>query len=229
MEPEHRGKRKGAPAHSAHSRAGAGGSAPKKTTPHAKNERTGGLLGMVAGTGAEKKYLDTKTTNAAINVLAAANPILLNGVAQGTDATERVGRKVTWESILCRMRLGLNATTPTNSAYRIMLVVDKQANAAVPAMSDILQDTAYLTSPNNMANRARFVTLWDKKGDLTTSGDAIIIEELFLRKKFQTVYSGTAATIGSIASGALYLCIFGDAAANGLAVSGYTRLRFSDD
>jgi len=184
---------------------------------------------MAAGTGSEKKYLDTKTTNAALNVAAAANPILLNGVAQGTDATERIGRKVTWESILIRCRLGLNTTTATNSAYRILLVVDKQANAAAPAVSDILQDTAYFVSPNNMANRARFVTLWDKKGDLTTSGDGIIIEELFLRKKFQTIYSGIGATVGSIASGALYLVVFGDAAANGLALSSYVRLRFSDE
>lgn len=196
---------------------------------HKKNERTGGLLGMTAGTGAEKKYLDTSISGATIPIAASGSITLLNGVVQGTDANQRIGRKVTWESVLVRFVCRPNATTPLNSAYRIMLVVDKQANGAAPNITDIFE-TATFASPNAMANRARFVTLWDKKGVITTSNEAVTIEELFLRKKFQTIYSGTAATIGSIASGALYLVLMGDVATvSGVLIAGTIRLRYTDD
>jgi len=194
-----------------------------------KNERTGGLLGMTSGTGTEKKYLDTVVSISALNLLTTpAVPLLINGVVQGVDANMRVGRKVQWESILTRLTISLNGT-PLSSAYRLMLVVDKQANAAVCAASDILA-TQDFTSANNMGNRARFVTLWDKKGVVSTAGETIKIEELFLRKKFQTIFSGTTAAIGSITSGALYLLAFGNiTVASGLVVAGYIRLRYTDD
>lgn len=207
-----------------HARSGAASSAKPK-----KNERTGGLLGMAAGTGTEKKYVDTQIASGIIGTLATpAVPLLVNGVAQGTDANTRIGRKVSWDSILVRLRLVPNTTTPTNDSYRIMLVVDKQANAQAATAAQITETTAF-TSPNNMGNRARFVTLWDKKGVVTTGGDnGVVLEELYLRKKFQTIFNGTDATIGSITSGALYLLLFG-AVSLAPSAQGYVRLRFTDD
>lgn len=209
-----------------HARSGAASSGKAK-----KNERTGGLLGMTPGTGAEKKYNDTSLASGSIlNLAGPAVPLLINGVAQGTDANQRVGRKINWDSILIRLRLTVGAT-PTSDSYRIMLVVDKQANAAAATAANMLESTVFTTA-NNMANRARFVTLWDKKGVVTTGGDnSVVIEELYLRKKFQTIYSGTGATIGDITSGALYLLVFGSLAvtATQLVATGYIRLRYLDD
>lgn len=186
---------------------------------------------MTPGTGAEKKYNDTSLASGSIlNLAGPAVPLLINGVAQGTDANQRVGRKINWDSILIRLRLTVGAT-PTSDSYRIMLVVDKQANAAAATAANMLESTAFTTA-NNMANRARFVTLWDKKGVVTTGGDnSVVIEELYLRKKFQTIYSGTGATIGDITSGALYLLVFGSLAvtATQLVATGYIRLRYLDD
>lgn len=202
-------------------------SAPSKSAPR-KNERTGGLLGMTAGTGSEKKYNDITIAITALPLNSGASITLLNGVIQGTDANQRVGRKAIWKSFLIRLVLSLNGTTPATSTYRIMLVVDKQANAAAPAIGDILATTDF-TAVNNLANRARFVVLWDRKGTCAVGGDnAMVVEELFLRKDLTTIYSGTAATIGSIASGAVYLVCFGVLGANGLGCNGNCRSRFED-
>jgi len=194
----------------------------------ASNQRTSGLLGMVPGTGSEKKYTDI---SAGQNYGAGGAILLLNGVAQGTDANQRIGRKVKWVSILARFVIALGPT-PTSFPVRTMLVWDKQTNAAAPAITDILV-AASVVSPNNMDNRARFAVLLDWVDDVNTVNKPFLTRTVYLRKTMQTIFSGTANTIGSIASGSLFLVTIGYTGAvagtTGPQTTFYTRLRYLDD
>lgn len=95
--------------------------------------------------------------------------INLANILNGPSFNERVGRKVTAKSIFIKMSVSYDpnydADTYLQDSCRIMLVIDKQSNNAVPVYSDILQTgvlTNLLTSPNNLANKERFVVLHDK-------------------------------------------------------------------
>ncbi len=84
-------------------------------------------------------------------------------IAQGTTESQRIGRKVVVRQISWRMRLSLPATsTPgdTGDELRVILYLDKQANGATAAVTDILE-TSDFQSFNNLANTSRFRTLMD--------------------------------------------------------------------
>lgn len=192
------------------------------------NQRTSGLMGMVTGTGAEKKFVDTNGTDVAVT--AAAVITLLNGVTQGVNANERVGKKVTWRSILLRMLVGPGAT-PTSFPFRIMLVWDKQTNAAAPTLVQLLASTS-IVSPNLMDNRARFAVVLDWVDFIDIAGKSFAPRQVYIRKNFQTIFSGITNTVGSIASGSLYLFVIGGstaAAGTGPSVVWWSRLRYTDE
>lgn len=159
-----------------------------------------------AGVG-ELKFIDlsnTMTTNIGGSGFSALN--LLNGVAPGTDATTRIGRKIRIKSLLIRWKANLQPTSVGGSPIRLMCVYDKQTNGAAPTAATILLADAFL-SPNNLDNRDRFVTLFDIITDpLSVAGDVEIGGTLFKKLDLETMFnSGTAGTVADITTGSIYL------------------------
>lgn len=176
--------------------------------------------------------------------------LLLNGVAQGTDYTNRLGRKVMWRSLLIRMEIVAKTPASYNLAagqmLRILIVLDKQSNGSQPASSDILADGGggiVTTSLTNLQNRERFVIIVDKMvrfpgqyydgSRLTTVGGGIppIVFKFFKKMMLPTVYNGTGATYGNITTNSLWLFMITDyatALATDLAATGSFRMRFTD-
>ena len=118
--------------------------------------RTGGFFGAwnrPGGLGPELKTIDVTTTSISPVTVAGAN-VLLNGVAQGSDYTNRIGRKVLLKSLLFRANMYpvLNTGSPVGCTIRIMLVYDSQTNGALAAVSDVLNAATYL-QPTNLNNR----------------------------------------------------------------------------
>lgn len=182
---------------------------------------------------AERKFKDTLSQSATITFGAGTftAPAILNGLTQGSDATNRIGRKVIWKSLYLRMTAALAATSTGGGNIRCIIVYDKQANAAAPAVTDILVQDAF-TSPNNLNNRDRFVTLCDQITDpigAATEFSAHI--EYFKKINLETVFnSGNAGTIGDIQSGSLYIMFAqqGTIATASGQITWSTRLRFDD-
>jgi len=124
------------------------------------------------GSPTEKKVQDVAITLTE----AGANPLTNAGYFSslcvpitGASMTERVGRKTQIKSCYLRgMMMKSLAATPTGSVtaeaqmVRLILIFDKQPNAAVPVMSDILQ-TSTVYSQFNINNRDRFSILKDKE------------------------------------------------------------------
>lgn len=201
---------------------------PAMRTGKAALVRTGGNFAQVgASSGHEKKFIDVSSSVSMSNT---GNFALLNGCAPGSDAINRIGRRIKVKSVLLRCRINLGAT-PTTCSFRYMIVVDLQANANNPNVVDLLvvQD---VNSPNNLGNRARFITWLDWVGVVDTAGPTIVTKVLFLRKDLVTTFNnGTAGTVADIQTGSLLQLTLSDnsTAAQQPVFTGRIRTRFEDD
>lgn len=202
---------------------------------------TRGFYGQYSRRGrAELKFVDTTATNVAVTT--SWQLVLLNGVTQGTDYNSRIGRQMMNKSIIFNGNI-FPVITPSTSAtqglmFRTVIIYDTQPNSgSLPAGTDIFVANDP-HSPMNLNNRDRFKVLMDKKGQLgsylTSAGGTIISgapQNLWWAKYkkcfLETVFSGTTNAIGSIATGAIYLCFIGDFASISL-IDYYTRVRFTD-
>jgi len=162
---------------------------------------------------------------------------LLNGVATGTDFTNRIGRKVCWKSIVITgVCESTNATAAVNLG-RVMIIYDSQPNGALPVGTDVLL-TASALSPMNLNNRDRFRVIMDKyltfgieeRGAGTSVADKTVnMVHKYKKITYETIFDGTAATIADIQSGSIFILTVGTtAAALGHIMSAQIRLRFTD-
>lgn len=200
-------------------------SAPRPLAP----PRTGGFWGVTKRSGQERKFLDTPVTED-FTTTGFVSP--LNLIATGTDFTNRIGRKVCMKSFQLRCFIGLESLS-NPSGYRHILVYDKQTNGNTPAVTDILDNSvggSLFNAMINLNNRDRFVILWDKTSSLNQAGMNFIAYKKYKKLNHETVYSGTTAAIGSIATGGLFLVTLGSVAAGAADIDQVCtcRIRFVD-
>lgn len=193
--------------------------------------------------GTERKFFDNSIAASTLMPAATATWAfsLLNGIAQGTDANQRVGRTVEWASLFMRISVSVTATTAgLPDKYRVVLVYDKQnnASAALPAPTDVFTDNA-IQGLQNLDNRSRFIILLDKYfylGPATTANGGVPTVQdkvYFLRKnikQLRSVYNGAGATIGTINTGSIFVGVCGHGGLITTPPSGVfkVRLRYTD-
>lgn len=191
--------------------------------------RTGGWANPSTS---ETKFIDTSpipTLTTGVDTF--TTPILLNGCIQGTEATQRLGRKIVMTSLYLKGRLSLAPTTTGGGYVRIAIVYDKQANGAAPAATDVFL-TDNNTSPNNLSNRDRFVKVVDMESPvISVAGEYQVPIEIFRKLGLETTFNtGNAGTIGDITGGSLYLFI-GRTSSFGVAnptFNSQCRIKFTD-
>lgn len=182
----------------------------------------------------ERGYSDVALTSYGLSTGGAV--ALLNTVAQGAAITQRVGKKISLQSLQCR-GVAFAGTAGTIADGTIMIVYDRRPTGSLPAVTDIL-DTASSASFNKDDNAQRFRILKRVDnvfiGNSTTpsTGAEAITADFFLNLKgLPTVYKsvGTGA-IGDIEEGALYLVTVGSVAAGTTAATASLgfRIRFVD-
>lgn len=197
---------------------------------------TRGYYGLYQRRGRDElKVVDVTAAGA---VAAAGTVTLLNGISQGTDYNNRIGRKVIIKSLLFNLDLQPNATAsiPIGDFVRVLVVYDCQTNSAAPVVSDILQGGTY-NSPMNLTNRDRFKVLIDKRvsvGGVTYTAGAITSGmfmprtiHVFKKMSMEMIFSGTGATVGSISTGGIFLILLDEI---GAIVNSnlYSRIRYQD-
>jgi len=199
--------------------------------------RTGGFYGGYYKRGREElKTIDTDGVSGTITSVGAVT--LLNGVAQGTDYTERIGRKVMLRSILWRGFVTPSSATslPEGAFFRYIIFYDAQTNAVAPAVTDVLQTNAY-DSPLNLTNRDRFKVLVDKYCTVNAvtfttgalSAGSPMPKHLKFYRKFmmEVIFGSTGGTVGSIQTGGLFLLTICSVNV-GCKLDMYSRVRFTD-
>jgi len=195
--------------------------------------RTGGWSNPTRGP--ELKFKDggttTNLTAGAVNWATMGATLLLNGLVPDSTASGRIGRKVTLKSVYIRCSPSMNTTSVGGSPFRILVVYDKQANAALPAVTDILLTDDH-NSQNNLSNRDRFITVADVMSDTVSAGGdysttCVIYKKLNLDVAFN---AGTAGTVGDITSGALYVLFSmnGNILTGNPYVKWVSRVRYTD-
>lgn len=167
-------------------------------------------------------------------------------IAQGDQAYMRNGRKIMVTRISGRLILELpsQATAALSSdIYRILMILDKQANGAAPATADVLGFTGQTISTasyNNLENSSRFRVLFDvlrpinstAGGTPTTTPVWGLVNHVITfskRCKIPVEYSASASTgaLNTIRSNnLLFVCISKNGA---VTLGGNVRVRYSDN
>lgn len=194
-----------------------------------QSKATGGWASY--GRKPELKFVDTvNNTSPTAAVATFGTGVLLNGMATGATASDRIGRRVVIKSLLMRYQFAMTDTSTFGSPIRILIVYDKQANAAAPAITDILL-TDHFSSQNNLSNRDRFVTICDvittelgNQGQFNSAG--VVYKKLNLETMFN---GGSAGTIADITSGSLYMFVAQTGRIGVLGPSQATRIRVRYD
>jgi len=200
----------------------------------------GGLVPAYSGynprsfTQGEWKYNDTAAT---YHYHSTPQLVLLNGLAPGNSASQRVGMKVSIRSVEIRMAPHATTTNGEENTIRCMIVLDRQSNGVAPtAITDILQ-TNSVTSPRSLTQRKRFKIIWDRLfaiGAATNSGTAqtrTIDKYIKFKRPIVAEYNaGVAGTIADISANSLWLVFFAtqpSGATDSLGPS-YVRIRYTD-
>lgn len=196
--------------------------------------RTGGFYGAQTRSAQEKKTIDTQVSNLQFNTT--GNIRLVNGIATGTDFTNRIGRTVSLKSIFLRIEtFPETAATTSNDCLRLMLVYDYQTNGVLPAITDILTSVD-TNAMQNLNNRDRFKVICDKiwivggNANTTFLQPARSYRKVYKKCNYQMIFSGTDASIGSVSTGAIYLIVLSELTA-GTTNHGsnvFVRTRFTD-
>lgn len=156
---------------------------------------------------------------------------LLNPIAQGTDASTRIGRKVMMKSLYIRMSVAKSATSVGESPLRVLVVYDKQANGLLAAATDILTSPDRITSQMNLGNGDRFKVILDKEFRFGSLDNTSVYFKKYAKLNLpMTFNAGTTAVVGAIQTGSLIMLTYSNG--NLLTVSPThfieTRLRYSD-
>lgn len=178
-------------------------------------------MGRSAG-GTERKVIDLAEATYACDTTGSVT--LLDGVATGTDYTDRIGRKIMLKSVQVRGVIGPQDQTVVDHLARVMVVYDKQPTGAAPALATIL-NAATATSFMNLSSRDRFVVIFDQivpvavvsnvaTQSLAGSPTTHLVNQ-YKSLNHEVIFGTTGGTIAGIQSGALWLVTCGSQAATG--------------
>jgi len=176
--------------------------------------------------------------NIAVGVNLTATLTLLNGLAPGTGASERIGMKVSIRSIEMRYNLEVTPATGLEQTNRVLLVLDRQCNGAAPgALTDIIT-AASCQAPRNLANRKRFKIIMDKSYAMGATAVATGNPTSRWIKKYiklgrpivEEFNTGVAGTVADISSNSLYFVTIGSIVAGDAdsVLNATIRLRYTD-
>lgn len=179
---------------------------------------------------------------------------LLNGIAQGVTAVTRIGNNVRLTSLHLKVNVNTETDNLKASVARLLVFIDKQSNLADPpvlsggsgaALLDWTVIQNIVCAPySHKTIYSRYKILIDKVIILNpqtvqnfnvATGTTQLLQQAtkHINKKvklnYTVEYGGTGATVASIASGAVHLCLVTtDVSTESLSISGGCRINFKD-
>ncbi len=190
----------------------------------------------------ELKFHDIDVDHTAANISAGVilNSGSINLIVQGISESQRIGRKCTikkigWRGLITRIA-DASSVLPVPMTTRIMLVLDKQANGATAAVTDVLE-TANYQSFNNLSNKGRFVVYSDQTHVMNsvngagngTANDASAVQKeftFFKKVDIPLEFSAAAGAITELRSNNLFVLMISSASQGVIGLDSKVRLRF---
>lgn len=165
----------------------------------------------------ELKYNDVQQHQ--VDIADTGTFTLLNGIGVGTEVYQRTGRQVNLKYLTVKLAFTQQNGAVNAQQCRYMIVYDRQANGAVMANSDILDNSVALLwwtrKPTNPNNRDRFLILEDKTIQVNPTlleDSTPLVDKTYNLHNLVTQYNATAGlTVASITTGSLYLVMFDQA------------------
>lgn len=143
-------------------------------------------------------------------VATAGTCTLINGLAQGDQASARTGNSVLMRTIFLRLAFTQHASAVT-TFYRCMLVLDtQQISDTAVSVSDVLE-TSSTISALATASVGRFKVLYNNIFS-TSTNDPTHIEEVYKNVYFHTRFNGTGSV--DIQKNGVYLIVISDQPTN---------------
>lgn len=174
----------------------------------------------------EEKYLDAQASPTPSTT---ASLTLLNGLSLGTTSTSRNGQSIKMTHVTANFLVTNNATA-VNTNTRIVMLIDKQANAAAITAADIFLSTSSFMSLYLVSVQNRIRVLFDQFVSLSTAGPSNVTFTKQLTLNHHTEYNtNNNGNITDIVSGALYLFLMSDQATNTPSMAYQIRLQFVDN
>ncbi len=206
-------------------------------------DRAVGYYGRYNKGGPERKFHDVDLLATPVGSTISPTIFQLALVAAGTGEQQRIGRKSVFRMLMLRFMMNFdNPSADVGSqGVRVMLVVDKQTNGVAAGISDIIDITGSqdFFAFNNLANKNRFRILMDRLyafnrtayTGVSSLGFRTRIHDFFATKmEIPIEFSGVTGAITEIRSNNLFMIIFNQNGAAGVAVDfvGKCRSRFTD-
>jgi hypothetical protein len=167
-------------------------------------------------------------TTASPNFANTSTLVLLNGCTIGDTASTRTGQSIRMNALDLNCYIIGNATAVLQSV-RVMVVLDKQANAAAYSPTGLLNNDNTI-SMYAIGGQNRYVVYKDEMYALSTAGPLNCQFSWRVQLNQHTEYNtGTAGTIADINSNSLYLQFVCDQIANFPILAYYARLYFVDN
>lgn len=160
-------------------------------------------------------------------------------LAQGSDAINRIGRKIWVKSLHLQGTITYTPGMSTVGSVNIFLYViwDKQSNGANPSIADVFDGSTCSAFRPNLGNKERFVVLHKMVQKMeSTSGvsGAFNQDRYYLdwyrKMNMPIMYDNTTGVLTSLTTNNIFLIAGTDATEDDLcAIDGFARIRFQDD
>ncbi len=179
----------------------------------------------------ELKFKDTALTDL---VIASTGAVAgLNLIDEGVGASERTGRSIRISKVCWRWRLENPDPAGVDDScevVRIMLMVDHQANGALPAVTDVLA-SANFQAFRNLFNEGRFDVIMDRSIALNNHGGADgcyrFVGYFSTECDIVVDFSGTAGGIADVSSNNVICLIISESGLAGLV--SISRVMYTDN
>lgn len=212
--------------------------------------RVVGNYGRFSPAGGEMKWFNQLIATVTLGVTGNSIKNSINLVDQGNAEDNMIGRKITIKSIQFRGRFelpsdsnGVLANLTSSDNYRVMLILDKQANGTSPSWNTVFQSdsAADLFGYNNLENSTRFTIIKEWSGNVTAealNNDAmsafaspLTTQHFKWFKKVNIpiemgVQAGGSRVVGEVKSNNLFL--IGVSEFGQIVIKGNTRIRYTD-
>lgn len=206
--------------------------------------RTVGNYRFQAPGNTELKWFDT--TLAATQALSTGTILIpsINLLTAGTGESQVIGRKCVIKRIQMRfstsagfLSASSGADILTDSTFRLMVILDRQANGAAATIADIFQDND-IRGFNNLANSLRFRVLRDVQYTFEREGlwngtnyvslpINVVMDPIYLKVDIPLEFGATpAASINDVRSNNILVAAF--ASDDSMAFTIRTRIRYDD-
>lgn len=185
------------------------------------------VKGIVSKT-EELKYIDLVIGPTTITSTASFS--LMSAITQGVLVSNRIGNEIKLRKIELRYHIYGSSAGDFTNLVRVMIVMDRQANAAIFGINDLLAFGGDTLSPYNEDNTKRFKMIQDRTHALeNVAGVAQIYRHKVIRLKGKVFFTGAGNTIANIKTNSIYVVLLSDSVvATHPNFEGIFRLWYSD-